>query len=370
MKFTARLCHTHRHRRLFKYDFSFLDVIVTPQIIFSYNKVKDRAQALSQLALKYKVNVLVAVKSLPDKMLLSAIQKNLQGFDISNSKEYSFTSNIGFHFITNCPILDLSFVQQIPAGQYLISCNSLYYYQEILKLDHPFVLRLRSTDFLSEAQSYKSRFGLGRKQVLDLKESLHKDPQFSGFHFHHGSEKNTMMTYKSAISAIKNLISDLGVKKSLSINLGGGFAQFTIGEIEEILIFARHELSEHELYIEPGRYFTESAGSCFSQVMDIQEDGEDLLVSLNVSRESHLKWSRIDKIQVLNVGKDRPKYNAKRISFYGNTCYENDLIGINHYDNDCTIMIGDTVILSNVSGYSLAWNTSFNGIPRINFEIK
>ena len=349
---------------------SLLDVTVTPQITFSFNKIKERAQALSQLALKYKVNVLLAVKSIPDKMLISAIQNNLQGFDISNSQEFGLSSNIGFQFITNCPLIDLNFTQQIPAGQYLISCNSLYYYQEIIKLNHPFVLRLRSNEFIAGPHSYKSRFGLGRKQVLDLKETLHKNPDFSGFHFHHGSEKNSIVTYMSAISAIKNLISDLGVKKSLAINLGGGFAQLTIGEIEEILIFARQELSEHELYIEPGRYFTESVGSCFSQVMDIQEDGEDLLVSLNVSKESHLKWSRIDRIQVLNVGKDRPTYKAKRISFYGNTCYENDLIGINHYDNDCTIMIGDTVILSNVSGYSLAWNTSFNGIPRINFEIK
>lgn len=338
------------------------------QVIFSLNKIKEKSKILARVAKQYQINLLLAVKAA--NHILNTIQGDIQGFDISNSQEFALTDGEGFYFITNCPLDDIDFVQQLQKKHYLISCNSLYYFQEISEKDLPFVLRLQSTDLLGNAQNPGSRFGLTKDQVLGLKEQLQKNCNFSGFHFHHGSEKNSIVTYQAAITAIKELTRDLSIKKELNINLGGGFASLTITEIEVILNHARQELSEHKLYIEPGRYFTEGTGSCFSQVIDIQEDKDNLIVTLNVSRECHLKWSRIDKIQILKKDKSTYKKRSKRITFYGNTCYENDIIGCSHFEEYSEIGIGDTVVLSNISGYSLAWNTSFNGIPKINFELK
>jgi diaminopimelate decarboxylase len=342
--------------------------MMAAQIIFSLKKIQEKSKVLAKIADKYQVNLLAAVKA--SKHILNTIQDNIQGFDISNSQEFALTDAKGFYFITNCPLDDLDFVQQMQKTHYLISCNSLYYFQEISKKKLPFVLRLRSTNLLEDPQQPGSRFGLTKAQVLGLKEQLQENCDFSGFHFHHGSEKNSIATYQTVITVIKELIRDLSIKKELTINLGGGFASLTIQEIEVILKHARHELGEHKVYVEPGRYFTEGTGSCFGQVIDMQEDKDNLIVTLNVSRECHLKWSRIDKIQILKEGKSPYKKRSKRMTFYGNTCYENDIIGISNFEEYSEIGIGDTVVLSNISGYSLAWNTSFNGIPRINFELK
>jgi diaminopimelate decarboxylase len=346
------------------------DAIIQAQIIFSLKKIRERVEALSQIARQYDINVLIAVKSSPFEQILNTVIGDIQGYDISNSQEFSLTAGSGFYFITNCPLSDLKFVHQILNDQYLISCNSPYYMQEITKKNLPFALRLRSTDIITNEKKLKSHFGLGIKQVLELKDQLQNNSLFSGFHFHHGGENNSISTYQSAIAAIKNLISDLGIKKNISINLGGGLANLSIKDFEIVLSDARQELGEHKIFIEPGRYFTERTGSCFAQVIDLQEDGSELMVNLNVSRECHLKWSRIDRIQVLKCAETTYRKKSKSITFYGNTCYENDLIGISHDSQLSDIGIGDTVVLSNISGYSLAWNTTFNGVPRVNVEFK
>ncbi len=58
-----------------------------------------------------------------------------------------------------------------------------------------------------------------------------------------------------------------------------------------------------------------------------------------------------------------------RMQFFGASCHEQDMIGkfMLPYDSDffseSGLATGERVVFSNVSTYSVAWNTSFNGIP-------
>lgn len=339
-----------------------------PEINFFLSHIQQKAEALASIAHKHQVNVLIAVKASPLPHILATVKESIQGFDISNSHEFTLTTGLGFHFITNCPLTDLDFVQQMNKGQYLISCSSSHYHQEIARMNLPFVLRLQSTDLITEKSNFKSRFGFTREQVLELKDRLQNDSNFSGFHFHHGSDKNTVGTYKSAIYGIKKLILELGIQKNLTVNLGGGFINLTLNGIDTVLKYARQELGQHALYIEPGRYFTEGTGKCICEVTDMQIRGDELTANLNISRECHLKWSHIEKIEIIKKSETVFSRNAKSITFYGNTCYEHDIIATGHDPQVCTVDIGDTVVLSNVSGYSFAWNTSFNGVPAIDYK--
>jgi diaminopimelate decarboxylase len=160
------------------------------------------------------------------------------------------------------------------------------------------------------------------------------------------------------------------INKNLSINLGGGISNLTIEGIKSLFEFSQKELSRHKIYIEPGRYLTENVAKCFSEVVDISDEGDSLIVNLNISRECHLKWSRVRGIQILKGSSSRTYYKSKRIYFYGNTCFENDLIGSCDYEVAQEVGIGDKVILSNISGYSLAWNHSFNGIAPIDIAFE
>jgi len=286
----------------------------------------------------------------------------VKGFDISNSNEFSKVPKDLFYFITNCPLQDLGFLDQLKNDQYLVSCNSVYYFKIISQKNIPFVLRLK--------QNEKSHFGLNFSEVREIKNELRSHSSFSGFHFHHGGEANTSETYLSAIRKLKSLITELGIEKPLSLNLGGGFSHLSLKEIDEVFSYAGQELKGHKIVIEPGRYFTEETGQCFAEVSDIQNDGEGLIVNLNVSRECHLKWSRINQIKILKDTDSVNRFTGKSMRVYGNTCYEDDLIAVIHHPHKEEIAVGDTVVLSNISGYSLGWNTGFNGIPQIKIEFK
>jgi diaminopimelate decarboxylase len=51
----------------------------------------------------------------------------------------------------------------------------------------------------------------------------------------------------------------------------------------------------------------------------------------------------------------------------GATCHEKDQLGVFRIVHDGTtfpIKPNDPILLSNINGYSFAWNTGFNGVPK------
>jgi len=61
----------------------------------------------------------------------------------------------------------------------------------------------------------------------------------------------------------------------------------------------------------------------------------------------------------------KPKQGFNFIIFTGATCYERDQLGIFRVKGSVLpIKPGDPILLSNINGYSFAWQTGFNGVPK------
>jgi len=112
-----------------------------------------------------------------------------------------------------------------------------------------------------------------------------------------------------------------------------------------------------ELIIEPGRRVTDEAGFACGRVVVARELADRPLRVIDLSRICHLRWSQVEL-----VGAAPAAGEGRGVLVVGPTCYEEDVIG------EWTLApgrlgAGARVVLRHVSGYAVAWNTSFGGVP-------
>ena len=113
--------------------------------------------------------------------------------------------------------------------------------------------------------------------------------------------------------------------------------------------------SSVEVIVEPGRLYAERAGFATGRVTCVRELGDRCLVIGELSRVCHLRWSQVGLV----TRAPRPGKGGKTL-IVGPTCYEDDVIGEWIVER---LSVGDRIVLNNVSGYALAWNTGFGGVP-------
>jgi diaminopimelate decarboxylase len=80
-----------------------------------------------------------------------------------------------------------------------------------------------------------------------------------------------------------------------------------------------------------------------------------VLVTSGLSRICHLRWSQVELV----AKAPHPGMGVKAI-VVGPTCYEEDVVG------EWIVEVGEVekrVVVRNVSGYAVAWNKGFGGVP-------
>jgi diaminopimelate decarboxylase len=138
------------------------------------------------------------------------------------------------------------------------------------------------------------------------------------------------------------------------LNLGG--AWHGIVDLPAALAAIRAAIPRSiELLIEPGRLFAAGAGFATGIVTAKRSIGERQLRVTDLSRACHLRWSPVELI----APAPHPGRGVKTL-IVGPTCYEEDTIGEWTID---PIHVAERVLLRDVPGYALAWNTGFAGIP-------
>jgi diaminopimelate decarboxylase len=112
-----------------------------------------------------------------------------------------------------------------------------------------------------------------------------------------------------------------------------------------------------EIIIEPGRLVSEGAGFACGTIVVVRELDDRPLYVLDLSRICHLRWSQVELVaQAPHPGEGR------RALFVGPTCFEDDVVG-EWTVTPAHLHIRGRVVLRGVSGYAVAWNTSFGGVP-------
>ena len=196
----------------------------------------------------------------------------------------------------------------------------------------------------------RSRFGLDdRAQIAELVAAAAGRP--IGLHVHHGpvvatSAARFLATAHAAIelAQIDPAFVDLGGAWHGVPDLGGALVEIRAGVPRSI-----------ELLIEPGRLYAAGAGFACGIVQARRSLGDRELRVVDLSRTCHLRWSPIELV----APAPRPG-EGRRVLIAGPTCFEEDVIG--EWTTD-PAYVDRRVIVRDVPGYALAWNTGFGGVP-------
>ncbi|MFC1776406.1 hypothetical protein ACFL3I_03580 [Pseudomonadota bacterium] len=361
-------------------DYPVLDWLQTnpmsgPALIFDIGRIEQRMQWLKQIAGPLSIGTMLSVKSCADPQYLDAGNKYLDGFDISNPAEYaSLPDNLEGKLVSIAsPDLSFDLSSFVTKGN-----DAVFVLDSQAQLDRyfsqdthiPYLLRVQGASLLSDtdpAYYEKTRFGFTIEEVkhaFKQAQVLANPP--SGFHVHHGSERNAESTYRSMISGLETLARQMSFDPAF-INLGGGLHGMNREEIGSVLTLARKAFTAPcSILVEPGRWYGNNSGYAIGTIVNQKTAGDTMEYVVNLSRGCHLKWSAVKLIYPMGFN---PK-KFQEVQFFGSSCYEGDSIGrfLLPYEDDFIqesgFLPGRQVVFSGVNPYSAAWNTSFNGIPK------
>jgi diaminopimelate decarboxylase len=195
----------------------------------------------------------------------------------------------------------------------------------------------------------RSRFGLDDRAAIGelVREAAGRRV---GLHVHHGPVTATSAERFIATAHAAIALADFA---PAFIDLGG--AWHGIDDIAAAFLEIRAALPGFEILVEPGRLYARDAGFATGRVISARDAGDRMLCVSELSRICHLRWSQVELV----ARAPRPG-EGRKVQLVGATCYEDDTIG------EWIVEPAHVVkrfVLSNVSGYALAWNTSFGGVP-------
>lgn len=182
-----------------------------------------------------------------------------------------------------------------------------------------------------------------------------------GFHFHTLCEQNSddlVATFKAVEEKFGSYFHN-----AKWLNFGGGHHitrdDYDVAALEELIVYAKKKY-DVDIYLEPGEAIALNAGYMVTEVLDIVQNGMDILI-LDASAACHMPdvLEMPYRPPLRNSGLiDEKKYNYRLSSC---TCLAGDVIGDYSFDN--MINIGDRLVFEDMAIYSIVKNNTFNGMP-------
>lgn len=329
------------------------------KIFVDLNQITENFLALKEIA-PDNLSFIFPVKSFPKEPFLTHISSAVAGYEFSNENEFNLIKDS----ITNTSILLASNLY----GQHNFLSKfkdqityDLSYFDQITEAQYFNKMSLRLSPPQSMPQGEKTRFGFIESELEELSAIEVLSNKVCSLHFHIGFEKTTLLDFIRCIDyslSIKNKY----FPSITSINIGGGIN--TLSEADLTALFEYISKLPLQFTMEAGRYFTENACYAVGKVLACRTRNNQHEVLLNLSRECHLKWSWPKSFNILNTSLAKEKRTLSgELKIYGNTAFEGDLILTAQLKQAISVAPGDHIIFNRISGYSVAWNHSFNGLP-------
>lgn len=321
-------------------------------LVFDLQALAANMRALATAARAARISPLFAMKSFPRPELIALAAEHLDGFDVASPGELAMVSARGI-----LSIVDPSGSTPAPHGRrVLVGCDTVEHVRATprhaelaLRISASITGRDPAIGALLEGTGHRmSRFGAStREEVAELVAAAGDRPL--GIHLHHGpvtatSAERFIATARAAIELLN--------REPAFMNLGGAWH----GIADHAAAFAeiRAAFPSLELFVEPGRAYAAGAGFATGRVLGSRELADRIVRVVELSRVCHLRWSQPDLVAPPPRAEHRHK-----VMFVGPTCYEEDVIGewiVEPADVDRRI------VLRNITGYAVGWNTSFGGI--------
>lgn len=325
-------------------------------LLYDLATIEATMTAVATAARAHGIRVLFAAKSFPHPSVLAIAAERLDGFDVASPGELTAAraSKPGLISIAD------------PTGR----CASAAPPGAIVSVETPdqlacvpahaaIAIRISASitgrdpaigTILDGSGHRRSRFGISDRGAIAELATLARGRRL-GVHLHHGPVTATSAerfivsaTAALALCDFTPAFLDLGGAWHGIVDLPAAFASIRAAVPREI-----------ELLIEPGRLFARRAGFACGLVTAARSVGDRELRVTDLSRTCHLRWSPVDLV----APAPHPGRGVK-VLIVGPTCYEEDTIG------EWTVepfVVERRVILRDVPGYALAWNTGFAGVP-------
>ena len=332
--------------------------------------VFEKEKILNQLGIlktnkPANVKILFPIKSFPTNQMVQFLNPLVDGFEISNLNEYILLQGVTPHreiFLTNC----FNYENLLIDPSVIVNIGSLEQLK-ILKgnFSNKISLRIQPPDSLEQGKL--SRFGLNDQELehILLDQKILEKVEY--LHFHLGFEKTKLEDIKTS------LLKMLDIQKKHfpnvhTFNLGGGITKLSPQDVQSLYkTLAKYNF---QFLLEPGRFLFEHAGHAIGKVTAVKERQDQILIEVNLSKECHLKWSSPKNISLMNLENNEDNHEeqlsdqSKPLRIFGSTCFEGDHILDSLLTQRSPIRPGTFLLFDNVSGYSVAWNHEFNGIPK------
>ncbi len=342
------------------------DRCARPTLVFDTERIAHNLATLAKAASRHGVTALFAAKSFPHPEVWGLAARSLAGFDAASASELATLPATAVTSVFDPTGVAASDVPR--GGRLIVGCETI---AQVERAPRHAEIAIRvsasvtGTDpavgaVLDGSGHRRSRFGLDgttaemRAQLRDMLALA--SGRRVGLHLHHGPVTATSPERFVASARALMAIAEVGDVTPAFLNLGG--AWHGIDDLDAALETVRAAIPRSiEVIVEPGRAVTREAGFACGRVAVEREIGDRGLRVVDLSRLCHLRWSPIDL-----VGRAPGSGDGARVLVVGPTCFEDDVLG------DWVVPRGslkcdERVVFRHVSGYAVAWNSGFAGVP-------
>lgn len=324
-------------------------------LVFDLQAIEHNLQRVAEAARAHGIVPLFAMKSFPHPRVHELAARHLAGFDVASLGELRVAPRADITSIVDPT--GAAIAHAPAAGRVIVGCETVdqvraapSHAEIAIRISASITGRDPAVGALLDGSGHRrSRFGLeSAAQVAELVRAA--AGRRIGVHVHHGP-----VTATSAERFIASARAALALldREPAFIDLGG--AWHGIDDVAAAFAEIRGALGTLEILVEPGRLYAQGAGFATGRVVSTRDAGDRWLAVTELSRICHLRWSQVELV----ARAPRPG-EGRKVQVVGPTCYEDDVIG------EWTVEpahVAERIVLRNVSGYALAWNTGFGGVP-------
>lgn len=327
-------------------------------LVYDLRAIAANMRAFAEAARASRVTPLFALKSFPHDVVRALAASELGGFDAASVDEVRAATSARNDGVLSIFDPGARAIEHAPTDRrVIIGCETLEQVRAA-PLHADVAIRVSASitgrdpavgAILDGTGHRRSRFGVSaREEVAALRTAA--GTRRVGVHVHHGP---VTATNAERFIATARAALELFDAEPAFLNLGG--AWHGIVDIAGAFAEIRAALGDIEILVEPGRALAANAGFATGGVLSTREAHDRIVSVTELSRVCHLRWSQPELVVAA------PRAEARRkLVLLGPTCYEEDVIGEWIVD---PADVTERVVLRNVTGYALAWNTSFAGVP-------
>ncbi len=354
-----------------------IDACEQPTLVFDRARIDVNLRELASAARAHGITSLFAAKSFPHPDVWAMAAEHCDGFDAASAGEIAALPAARVLSIVDPTGRALAATD---AGAHpqrvIVGCETLAQVERApahaeiaIRISASITGRDPAIGAVLDGNGHRrSRFGLdvrdaGDRSALDELRAMARAATGRpvGLHVHHGPVTATSgERFIASARAVLDLAREAGIEPAF-LDLGG--AWHGIAEWGDAFAKIRAAITGLELLVEPGRAIAREAGFACGRVVVARELADRSLRVVDLSRNCHLRWSQIEL-----VGAAPHAGTGRDTLVVGPTCYEDDVLG-EWIGSPDMLDEGARFAVRGVTGYAVAWNTSFGGVPAADVQI-